>query len=153
MMFGNDFNIAELDVVDFSGLTMRNRRTTAAGNYLTALEANIVDIAEGLRSDLQAAVARCRAAVFYNNVRRGTVLHSFGTGLDDDGIVRAHDVAITNLDMAAMVHVNSIAVRNIHQVADPNPINKNMFAAKQMKSPLWSMTERDFADLDVPATT
>src|ERR1039457_2603731 len=86
-------------------------------------------------------------AVRDRDVARWPPLPVLPRRLDDDGIVAAHDVAIRDLHVAAMVRVNAVAVRHIQIVADLDAVHQHVLATQHVQPPLRRLTEGNIADL------
>lgn len=146
-------DIAKFDVFDVAGLPMSDRRATASGHDAATLEENFRDVPERFCADLDATIAADNGAISHDDVVHYSIVFAgLITGLEDDAIVRANNVAVLDLHIAATVWIYRVAVRNVEIITNPNAIDEDMLAAKCMETPLRRVPEGDTGDLKTSAT-
>jgi len=57
--------------------------------------------------------------------------------------VAADDVAVADFDLAAVVGIDSVAVRDIQFVADRHSVHEDAFTSDEMKRPVRRVQKRD----------
>src|ERR1022692_2068060 len=147
LVAGNKLDVAEIDPVHTAFVAQLDRQPAAARLDLAALETDIVDVLGGFRSDLQPRILGLDHAVLHRDVSRSAPLLILPRRLDHDGIVAAHDVAVTDLHVAAMVRVDAVAVGHIQIVADLEAVHQDMLAPQHVEPPLRRLAEGDVANL------
>src|ERR1019366_6453821 len=141
------FDVAEIDPVHAAFVAQLNRQTAATRLDLAPLETDIVDVLGGFRPDLQPRILGLDHAVLHRDVTRRPPLLVLPRRLDHDGIVAAHNVAVTDFHVVAMVRVDAVAVRHIQIVADLEAVHQHVLAPQHVQPPLRRLTEGNTADL------
>ncbi len=112
---------------------------------------DIVDVGGGFGADLDAAILGLDHAIVDADVGAGAEVAVLPGGLDHDGVVAADDVAVADLDVAAMVGVDAIAVGHVQKVADLHAVHQDVLAADHVQTPVGRLAEADIVDLQVLA--
>src|SRR5450759_766655 len=142
-----ELDVAEIDPVHAAFIAQLNRQPAATRLDFAPLETDIVDVLGGFRPDLHARILGFQYAVLDRDIGRRPPLPALPRRLDHDGIVAAHDIAVADLHIAAMVRVDAIAVGHIQIVADLNAIHQHVLAPQHVQPPLRGLAEGNIADL------